>query len=112
MIKNIVILVLISIIILLLGRNFFWQPYSLETTVTGTVEEIKVDEKFLADDEFILVKGKGDYKGSSEAIYEIPVSNSDSYEIREKVQVSIYSNTDKDIWNLDHMKFEIEILEE
>ncbi|WP_088006027.1 hypothetical protein [Indiicoccus explosivorum] len=112
MAKNIVIAVLVSIILLLLAKNYFWQPYSLDSTITGTIEEIRVDEKFLFDNEFIVITGKGEQRGSSEAVYEIPVSDSDSYEAGQKVQVAIYSNIDKDLWDLDHMKFEVVVLEE
>lgn len=69
-------------------------------------------EKFLTDDEFIVVRGKADHRGSSVATYDIPVSDSDSFEVGQKVQVEIYSNSNEEDWDLDHLKFEIELLKE
>lgn len=87
--------------------------YTIGSTITGTIEEFITEEKFLFDDQFLLVK---EYGGESEGRspgneYEIPVDSFEGYEIGQNVEVVIYSNTDADVWDLDNLKFEITILD-
>lgn len=102
-------LILISILIGLLSTAACSSaPYNEDATFTGTVEELTVKEKFLFDDKLLLIKGVGESAGS---IYEIPVGSFDEYEVGQKVEVVVFSNTDADVWDLDHLKFEITVIE-
>ena len=43
-------------------------------------------------------------------IYEIPVDNVEKYSIGQKLEVTVFSNTDDDVWDLDRMKFELKTI--
>lgn len=85
-------------------------PYTEGSTIRGTIEELITKEKFLFDDKFILIKELGK-EGEDESIYEIPVDSFEDYEVEEKVEVVVYSNLEADLWDPDHMKFEITVIE-
>ncbi|QHJ70934.1 hypothetical protein [Planococcus halotolerans] len=98
-----------SIILLLIGGCTF-APYTFQNTVIGTIEEIEIEEKFFMEDEFLVIEEENRQPDNS--LYTIPVSDSEAYDVGQKVKVDIYSNTEADVWDLDHMKFEIEVMEE
>ena len=79
------------------------SDYQEKFTFTGTVEEI------LVEDEMLVIK---EYGGMDEGrkdgnVYEIPVDNIERYSIEQKLEITVFSNTDDDIWELDNMKFDI-----
>ncbi|WP_394188740.1 hypothetical protein [Paenisporosarcina quisquiliarum] len=78
------------------------SDYQEDFTFTGTVEEILVEEEMLVIKEYDGVEGR---KGGN--IYEIPVDNEEKYSIGQKLEVTVFSNTDDDVWDLDRMKFEL-----
>ena len=98
-----------SVILLLTGGCTF-APYTFQNTVVGTIEEIEIEEKVFMDDEFLVIEEEKRQPDNS--LYTIPVSDSDAYEVGQKVKVDIYSNTDADVWDLDNLKFDIEVIEE
>ena len=85
-------------------------PYTEQSTIRGTIEELITKEKFLFDDKFLLIT-EPEEDGQNERIYEIPIENFDDYKVGQKVEVVIYSNTNTDDWNLNHLKFEITVIE-
>lgn len=83
------------------------NDYSRDFIFTGTIQEILREEEMLVMKEY-----GGEDKGRREGnIYEIPVNNSEQYEVGEKLKITVYSNIPEDIWDLDHMRFEIEKIE-
>lgn len=98
-----------SIILLLTGGCTF-APYTFQHAVVGTIKEIEIEEKVFMDDEFLVIEEENRQPDNS--LYTIPVSDSDKYEVGQKVKVDIYSNTDADVWDLDNLKFEIEVMDE
>lgn len=42
--------------------------------------------------------------------YEIPVDNVERYKVGQKLEITVFSNIDEDIWDLEHMKFDIKIV--
>lgn len=99
---------LLLIVVLLFG-GCSTALYTIDSTIVGIIEDIKIEGQFFADDEFLVIQ-EDDQEGNS--LYEIPVNDSDAYEIGQKVEVVIFSNTATDDWDLDNMKFEIEVIEE
>lgn len=85
-------------------------PYTEDFTIQGTIEEKITKEKFLFDDQLLLIKESGK-EGGNESVYEIPVDSFKGYEVGQKVEVTVFSNTDADVWDSDQMKFEITIIE-
>lgn len=98
-----------------MNRAFFWigcvtliftmlagcsSDYTEKGVLKGTIIEVKEE----------IIKVSEDKK--KENIFEIPVSPSNQYKIGQKVEVTIYSNTTTDVWDLKNMKFEVDILEE
>ena len=77
------------------------NDYFIDSVVTGTIEDINTEEKVL------VIIGVAKVGGKTNSVYEIPVSDVEEYEIGQKVEVTIYSNTDEDIWDPDNMKIEI-----
>lgn len=90
-----------------------FAPYNESFTITGTIEKFITEENFFIDDQFLSIK---EYGGESEGrgqgnMYEIPVDNFKDYEVGQRVEVVVFSNTDTDDWDLDNLKFEITIIE-
>ena len=106
-IKKLMILMLI-LVGLLITAACSTAPYNEDATFTGTIEGLTVKEKFLFDDQLLLIK---DDNGNSVSLYEIPVENFEDYEVGQRVEVVVFSNTDADVWDLDHLKFEITVTE-
>ncbi len=79
------------------------SDYQEDFTFTGTVEEILVEEEMLVIKEYDGVD-EGRKDGN---IYEIPVDNVEKYSIGQKLVVTVFSNNDDDVWDLDRMKFEL-----
>ena len=74
--------------------------YQISTVITGEIEDINKEK------ELLIILGK--FEGNDRTFtFEIPARNLEQYEIGQKVEVTIYSNTDQDIWDPDNMKFEI-----
>ena len=83
------------------------SDYQEQFTFTGTVEEK------LVEDEMLVIKEYGQPEGRKPGnTYEIPVKDLSQYDIGQKLEVTVFSNTDDDIWALDHMKFEIKGIDE
>ncbi|QUG41954.1 hypothetical protein KD050_01235 [Psychrobacillus sp. INOP01] len=100
----------ITISIILLISLFFAGcsgDYQEGFTFTGTVEEILVEEEMLVIKEYGGVD-EGRREGN---VYEIPVDNVESYKVGQKLEITAFSNIDADIWDLDHMKFDIKPVE-
>nr|WP_285851946.1 hypothetical protein [Sporosarcina luteola] len=76
-------------------------------TFTGTVEEILVEDEMLVLKEY----GGGDEGRREGNVYEIPVDNVEKYNIGENLEITVFSNIDADIWDLDHLKFDIKTVE-
>ncbi|MCZ8537994.1 hypothetical protein M9R32_12430 [Paenisporosarcina quisquiliarum] len=84
------------------------SDYQEDFTFTGTVEEILVEgEKLVIKEYDGLDEGRKDGN-----VYEIPVDNVERYNIGQKLEVTVSSNTDADVWDLDRMKFEIKRVED
>ena len=99
-VKNkITISLLLLIFLLITGCSDYQESF----TFTGTVEEILVEEEMLVIKEYDGVD-EGRKEGN---IYEIPVDNLERYNIGQKLEVTVFSNTDADVWDLDRMKFEL-----
>lgn len=84
-------------------------PYTESFTFTATIEELITKEKFLFDDKYLLVKEENT-NDQNDLIYEIPVESFKDYEVGEKVKINVYSNSETDSWDLDHLKFEITVV--
>ncbi|MFJ7827228.1 hypothetical protein [Psychrobacillus sp. NPDC096623] len=83
------------------------SDYEEDFVFTGTVEEILVEE------EILVVK---EYSGRDESsrdgnVYDIPFENVEKYNIGQKLEITVFSNVDEDIWDLQHMKFDIKKVE-
>ncbi|MFJ7934826.1 hypothetical protein [Sporosarcina sp. NPDC096371] len=83
------------------------DDYQESFTFTGTVEEILVEEEMLVIKEYGGVD-EGRREGN---VYEIPVDNVERYNVGEKLEITVFSNINADIWDLDHMKFDIKTVE-
>nr|WP_255723491.1 hypothetical protein [Sporosarcina sp. ACRSL] len=83
------------------------SDYQKEFTFTGTVEELLVEEEMLIIKEY----GGVDEGRKDGNVYEIPVDDVDRYSIRQKLEITVFSNTTADIWDLDNMKFDIKTVE-
>lgn len=75
------------------------QPYEIESEFTGVVKQINEAHQLLI------------VADSSETTYDIPVSDIRPYQVGQKLNITVFSNTDEDVWDLNHLKFEIETLE-
>jgi len=82
------------------------SKYHEDFTFTGTVEEILVEDEMLVMKEYNAPEGR---KESN--VYEIPVDNVKEYTIGQKLEVTVFSNTDADVWDLNRMKFEIKTID-
>ncbi|MEK4485689.1 hypothetical protein MHH81_08800 [Psychrobacillus sp. FSL H8-0484] len=83
------------------------SDYQEKFAFTGTVEEILVEEEMLVIKEY----NKGIEGRQDGNVYEIPVVNVKRYSIGQKLEITVFSNTDEDIWALDHLKFDIKTVE-
>lgn len=99
----------ITLGILLLNLLFVagCSDYQKEFTFTGTVEEIFIEEELL----IIKENGEVDEGRKDRNVYEIPVSELERYSIGQKLEITVFSNTTADIWDLDNMKFDIKTVE-
>lgn len=52
-----------------------------------------------------------DENGYTTGIYKIPVDSITNYNVGQKLKIVVYSNISADVWDLDHLKFEIEEIE-
>ena len=77
------------------------SEYRGDFSFTGSVEEILVEEEMLVIKEYGGVD-KGRKDGN---IYEIPVEGIGEYSIGQKLEITVFSNADDDVWDLDNMKF-------
>lgn len=102
--KNTIVVILL-ICLFLTGCS---GDYQESFTFNGIVEGLLVQE------EMIVIKehGKIDEGGREGNVYEIPVVDVERYNIGQKVEVTVFSNTDEDVWDINHMKFDINIVEE
>ncbi|SDJ08958.1 hypothetical protein [Salimicrobium halophilum] len=73
---------------------------------TGTVEEIRTEDNMLVMKEYNAPESRK--KGN---IYEIPADEIQSYETGDKLLVIVETNTQEDIWDLEHMRFVIKPIE-
>ncbi|WP_419962366.1 hypothetical protein [Psychrobacillus sp. BM2] len=94
---------LLLIFLLIAGCSKYQESF----TFTGTVEEILVEEEMLVIKEYSGVD-EGRRDGN---VYEIPDDDVERYSIGQKLEVTVFSNTDDDVWDLDHMKFDIKTVE-
>lgn len=76
------------------------SDYTEKTVLKGTIVEVKEE----------MIKVSQEKKKQN--IFEIPASATTQFKKGQKVEVTIYSNTTADVWDLNKMKFEIDILEE
>ncbi|MFC5602783.1 hypothetical protein [Sporosarcina koreensis] len=99
----------ITIAFLLLNLFFIagCSDYQEEFTFTGTVEEILVEEEMLVIKEYGGIN-KGRKDGN---IYEIPVDDVERYSMGQKLEITVFSNTTADVWDLNNMKFDIKTVE-
>lgn len=82
------------------------SDYQEEFTFTGTVEEILIEEEMLIIKEYD--GGEGRKAGN---VYEIPVDDVERYSIGQKLEITVFSNTTADVWDLNKMKFDIKTIE-
>lgn len=98
----------ISLLLLIFVFITGCSDYQEDFTFTGTVEEILVVGEKLVVKEYV-----GEDEGKKDGnVYEIPVDNVETYNIGQKLEVIVFSNTDADVWDLDRMKFEIKKVED
>lgn len=81
------------------------NDYQVDNILTGTIEKILMEE------EILVIKGYGEEGSTKGNIYEIPVEDPSKYEIGQKIEITIYSNTDADVWDLDRMKFDVKMID-
>jgi hypothetical protein len=81
--------------------------YQEQFTFTGTVEEKLVESEMLVMKEY----GGSDEGRGEGNIYEIPVDDIKEYNVGQKLEITVFSNTDDDVWALDKMKFEIKLID-
>jgi len=81
------------------------NDYQVDNILTGTIEKILMEE------EILVIKGYGEEGSTKGNIYEIPVDDPSKYELEQKLDITIYSNTDADVWDLDHMKFDVKTID-
>lgn len=103
-VKNIITISLLLLIFLLFAGC---SNYQESFTITGTVEEILVEEEMLVIKEY----GGVDEGRKDGNVYEIPVDDVEKYNIGQKLEITVFSNTTADIWDLDYMKFDIKTVE-
>lgn len=84
-------------------------PYIEDSTFTGTISELATKEQWLVDDKMLLIKADAGQRAGT--VYEIPVDSFEEYGVGQKVEVVVYSNTVADVWDLNHLKFKIKVLE-
>ncbi|MEK4520825.1 hypothetical protein NSQ95_15725 [Psychrobacillus sp. FSL W7-1457] len=84
------------------------DDYQESFTFSGTVEELDAQEEILVIKEHNNIN-KGIRGGN---VYVIPVVDVKRYNIGQNVVVTVFSNTDEDVWDVDHMKFDINIVKE
>ncbi len=101
---------LITFILLLIITACSLASYNHDSTINGTIEEMKTKEKLLFDEKTLLIRGIG-IENKDGSIYEIPVDSFKDYKVGQKVEIDVYSNTDADVWNPNNMKFEIKVVE-
>ncbi len=77
------------------------NDYQVDSEITGVIKEVNKKDKI------IVVIGSLKDKATITNTYEIPTKDVEEYEIGQKVDVTIYSNLNEDIWDPSHMKFEI-----
>ncbi|WP_252504004.1 hypothetical protein [Sporosarcina sp. Marseille-Q4943] len=83
------------------------SDYQEKFNFTGTVGEILVEEEMLIIKEYGGVE-EGRKDGN---VFEIPVDDVERYSIGQKLEITVFSNTTADIWDLDNMKFDIKTVE-
>ena len=82
------------------------DDYQESFTFTGTVEEILVEEMLVIKEYGGVDEGRKDGN-----VYEIPVDDVEKYNIGQKLEITVFSNTTADIWDLDNLKFDIKTVE-
>jgi hypothetical protein len=101
------VLMMFFIIILLSSCNFGTTDKWYESfRFTGTVEKKLNKEGMLVIKEYDTPEGR-----KQELPYEIPIDNMADYKVGDKLLVIVETNTDKDIWDLNHLRFDIKPIE-
>lgn len=99
-------------VLLLISLLMAWmagcsKDYHIDFIFEGTIQEKLTEEAML-----VVKEDGGEEKGRREGnVYEIPVDDIDKYNIGQKLRITVFSNTEADIWDVEHMKFEIEKIE-
>lgn len=75
----------------------------VQRVFTGTVIELHKDEKMVT----IMEHGVDDRSTSK---YEIPVQNSNEYELGQKLEVKVYSNELDRTWSFERDRFELKAI--
>ncbi|MDP5276098.1 hypothetical protein [Chengkuizengella axinellae] len=76
------------------------RSYHVDFVFTGTIQEILNEQEMLVMKEHV-----GEDEGRKANTYEIPVDNIEQYAVGQKLNISVLSNTDEDVWDLNRMKF-------
>lgn len=76
--------------------------YREDFTFKGTVEEILVEKEMLVIKEYDAPEDR--VEGN---VFEIPIEDVERYNVGQKLEITVFSNIDADVWDLNHMKFEI-----
>lgn len=71
------------------------EGYEIDSEFTGIVQEID-DERLTVVEENTLTT------------YEIPLPHDEPYQVGQFVRITVYSDTDQDIWDPKHMRFKID----
>ncbi|MFI8685887.1 hypothetical protein [Rossellomorea sp. NPDC077527] len=100
------VLIMCFTIILLSSCNFGTVKWYESFRFTGTVEKKLNNEGMLDIKEYDAPEGRK--QGLS---YEIPVDNMADYQVGDRLLVIVETNTDKDIWDLNHLRFDIKAIE-
>ncbi|WP_093062983.1 hypothetical protein [Psychrobacillus sp. OK028] len=82
------------------------DDYQESFTFTGTVEEILIEEMLVIKEYGGVEEGRKDGN-----VYEIPVDDVEKYNIGQKLEITVFSNTSDDSWDLYNMKFDIKTVE-
>jgi hypothetical protein len=78
------------------------KDYQVDFIFTGTIQEKLIEEDMLVLKEYDAPEGRREGN-----IYEIPVDDIEQYEVGQKLKVTVYSNTDEDVWDLDELRVKV-----
>lgn len=94
------------VVILLSACNYGTVEWHEDFRFTGTVEKKLIDEGMLVIKEYDAPEGK-----KQGLTYRIPVDKIEEYKVGDNLLVIVEANIEEDIWDLDHLRFEIEPIE-